>query len=280
MPLDRGERRGGIRFARRLARAFWRTSLAAIVLGGVCMWQVIFSAAPNAAADDSSWVAGAASATSQAVALSPSTAGLNYALTLATSVAGYQANEGQAESEIFTGGPIVTALTSTQCDGSAPPVNPNQLPQPAIAESTNANQSQSNTIGDQYADGANLPGLGTGLEQALATTQPTGNAVTKLSDLDVPGAFDISGAQSSAYAQQVTDKLRQATATTDIAELNLDNGAVDIKDCTGRTHRRPVPAALWSRKMRRSRSRGSRSSVSASPHRWSRPTPSHSSCRS
>jgi len=193
------------------------------------MWQFVFAGTQRAAADDSSWVAGAATATSQAIAIAPSTAGLNYALTLATSVADYQANEGQAESETFTGGPVVTALTSIQCDGSAPTVPGNKLPQPAVAESTTSNQSNSYTISDQYLNGTGIPIIGTGLEQAVATIQPAANSVTKISDLDVPGAFDISGAQSSAYAQQVTDKLRQATATTDIAELALANGAVDLK---------------------------------------------------
>jgi len=212
-----------------LVCGFWRTWLAALVVGGTCLWQFVFSATPNAGADDSSWVAGAATATSQAIAIAPSTAGLNYALTLATSVADYQANEGQAESQIFTGGPIVTALTTIQCDGSAPLVSTSQLPQPAVAESTNGNQKATQTLNDQYAKGSSLPDLGAGLEQALATTQPAATAVTKLSDLNVPGAFDISGAQSSAYAQQVTGQLRQATATADIASLDLANGAVDIK---------------------------------------------------
>lgn len=231
MPLGRGEARGVRRPVRvaRSARGFWRTGLAALVVLGVCMWQLVFAATPGAGADDSTWVAGTATATAQAIALAPSTAGLNYAVTLATSVADYQANEGQAESEIFTGGPVVTSLTTTQCDGSAPLVTQSQLPQPAVAESTNGNQSQSSTINAQYAHGASVPGLGTGLEQALATTQPAANTVTKLSDLNVPGAFDISGAQSTAYAQQVTDKLRQATSTVDIASLDLGNGAVDLQ---------------------------------------------------
>jgi hypothetical protein len=199
------------------------------VVAGVCIWQLVLAATPNAAADDSSWVPGAATATSQVIALAPSTAGLNYSLTFATSIADYQANEGQAESETFTGGPIVTALTSTQCDGSAPPLTQSQLPHPAIAESVNGSQSESDTINQQYANGANAPGIGTGLEQAVATIQPAATATSKLSDFDVPGAFEVSGVQSSAYAQQVTGQLRQATATDDIAEVNLANGAVDLK---------------------------------------------------
>lgn len=225
MPLRRGAS-GGLRWT---ARAFWRTALAGSVVGGVCMWQLVLAGSGTATADDSSWVAGSATATSQAVALAPSTAGLNYALTLATSVADYQGNQGQAESETFTGGPVVTAATSTQCDGSAPPVTQSQLPQPAVAESTNGNQSQTYNLNAQYFQGMSAPGSASGFEQAAATTQPAATALSKLSDFQVPGAFDVSGAQSSAYAQQVTGQLRQATGTADVSEVSLGNGAVDLK---------------------------------------------------
>jgi hypothetical protein len=222
MPLTRGS--GGFRVS---ARAFWHTALAAIVVGGFCMWQVVFTGSGTAAADSTSWVPGTATATAQALAFSPSTAGLNYALTFATSVADFQANEGQAQSQIVTGGPLVTALTSVQCNGSAPLVTNSQLPQAAVAESTNGNQSSANDLTQQYANSAGTV-IGAGVERASATTQPAATATTKLVDFNVAGAFDISGIQSSAYAQQITGQLRQATSTVDIGQLSLGGGAVAL----------------------------------------------------
>jgi hypothetical protein len=229
MSLRRGTG-GRIRsHARSLSRSFGRTLAVGSVAGGLCIWQLC-ARAPAATADPPSWVPGSASAISQAIALAPSTAGLNYALTLATSVADYQATEGQAESETFTGGPVVTSATSVQCDGGPPAVSANKIPQPAIAESTAGNQSSTYTLSDQYANGAGVPQIGGGTEQALATTQPSAEAITKLTDFDVPGAFDVSGSQSRSFAQQVSGQLREATATADISELSLAGAAVVLRD--------------------------------------------------
>ncbi|MGH9029644.1 MAG: hypothetical protein ACRDV4_08535, partial [Acidimicrobiales bacterium] len=212
------------------ARGFLRTALAACVVGGVCIWQLVLANTGSASADDSSWVTGNAAATSQAISLAPSTAGLNYAFVLSTSIAGYQDTEGQAEAETFngTGNPLVLSLTSDQCNGQAPTVSSSQLPQPALAESTNGNQSNSNNVTSQYGK-VNGPVIGAGNETASATTQPTATSVSKVADFNVPGLFDVSGIDTSAYAQQVTGQLRQATSTVDISDVSLENGAVDLK---------------------------------------------------
>jgi hypothetical protein len=228
----RGARRGGGTAAgfddparaRHGLRAFRRTGLAAAVVAASC-WGLAVAGGGRAAADTpAAWVAGDATATSQAITVHPSTAGLGYDVTLATSIADYQANLGQAESKTFDGGAIVLAATTTQCNGSAPVVSQSQLPQPVIVESANGNTSQSRTL----ASGYNGSGPGAGVEQASATTQPQGSAVTKLSDFDVPGGLDVAGSQSSAFAQQVAGTVRQATATADVGQVTLAGGLVSL----------------------------------------------------
>ena len=207
---------------------FRRTALTAAAAGIVTVAAVAIGAS-GALADSSTstWVPGEAKGIAQALAVAPTTAGLGYNVILGTSVADYQVQEAQAESKTFDGGAIVLAATSTQCDGSAPPITQSQLPQAAIAESTNGAQTTTNTINAQYANGQ-LPQAALGSELAQVTTQPTASAVTKSADIDIPGAIEILGVQSSALAQQVVGQLREAASTTDIGELAL-GGVVDLK---------------------------------------------------
>jgi|GEM_PF-1648860 len=224
------ERRDGLR---RGGGAFWRTAVAAGVAGCVLVAEIAIASWPAAAdgsgsgsAAASSWVPGEAKAIAQAFSLAPTTAGLGYNVVLGTSVADYQVQEGQAESQTFNGGAIVLAATSKQCDGSNPPVTQSQLPQPAIAETSTGNTTATNTISRQYANG-DIPGAALGSEYASVTTQPTATAVTKSADIDIPGVLDISGIQSSAFVEQVPGQLRKAVATADVAELQI--GPVDLK---------------------------------------------------
>jgi len=200
-------------------------ALAVVLVAGACASQALIPSG-HAAADTSasSWVPGDANATAQAITFHPSTAGLGYDVTLATSIADYQANLAQAESKTFDGGAIVLSATTTQCDGSAPAVSQSQLPQPVIVESNSGNASQSMALNSGY----NGTGPGAGVEEASVTTQPQGSALTKLADFDVPGGFDVSGGQSSAYSQQVAGTLRQATSTADIGQVSLAGGLVTL----------------------------------------------------
>jgi hypothetical protein len=192
---------------------------------GACATAVSLNSG-RAVADTSggAWVPGDANAVAQAITVHPSTAGLGYDITLATSIADYQADLAQAESKTFDGGAIVLSATSTQCDGSAPTISQSQLPQPVEVESDSGDASHAQTLNSGY----NGSGPGAGVEQANVTTQPQATATTKLADLDVPGGLDVSGSQSSAFAQQVTGKLRQATSTADIGQVALAGGLVTL----------------------------------------------------
>jgi hypothetical protein len=164
-------------------------------------------------------VLGTANATAQAIQLAPSTGGLSYNATLAESLAGFQSTEGQAQSQTLDPGAIGLALTTQQCNGSQPPVKQSQLPQPAVAESNNGDASQAKTV-----QGTN--GAGVGVENASAKTTPAGVAKTTLTALDIPGIIDVSGGTSNAQAQVIGNKTREATASSEIAQVSLLGGQV------------------------------------------------------
>ncbi|HXX88627.1 MAG TPA: hypothetical protein VEI83_00225 [Acidimicrobiales bacterium] len=207
----------------RAVRAFHRSAIASVVVLAACVGTLVVHAG-GASADDSSWVPGTAQAISQALALAPSTAGLGYNVTLATSIADFQQDEAQAQSQTFDGGALVLALTSTQCDGTKPVVENSQLPQPTQAESVDGNSSQDRTL----TTGVNGSGVGAGVEHAAVTTQPQATAATQLADLSVPGVISIDGGASAATATQVPGQSRTATATSDIGEISLGGGVVTL----------------------------------------------------
>jgi hypothetical protein len=186
-----------------------------VVVAQVVGWPVHRAGAQAAPA----FVPGTANATSQAIQLAPSTGGLGYDMTLAESLAGYQDTEGQAQSQTLDLGAIGLALTTQQCNGSPPPINQSQVPQPVQVESNNGNVNQSKTI--QGSDNA-----GAGVETAAATTTPSGSARTTLIGFSVPGVIDVSGGTSSAGAQLIGNKTREATGSSEIKQISLLAGQV------------------------------------------------------
>lgn len=199
---------------------FRRTGIA-VVAASVAVLGASMGWVPGASADtsaSSSFVAGSANATSQAITVAPSTGGLGYDITLAQSVADYQDTEGQAQAQTLNLGSIGLSLTSEGCDGSAPTLSSSQLPQPAVAESNNGNQTQTKTL-SQGSTGAAY-----GVETASATTQPSGDATSTASGVGVPGVFEIGDGVATAHAALVAGKTREAIGTASIGSLSLPGG--------------------------------------------------------
>ena len=195
-----------------------RIGLACVVVAAVCV--VEFGSGSGA---DTSFVPGNALAQAQAISLAPTTGGLNYAITLATSISNYQDMEGQSLSQTIDLGTIGTALEAEGCDGSAPTLPASDVPPPVQAESTNGNQSLSDSITPQSSP----DGLGIGDEAATATTQPSSGSLTTVSNIAVPGGLlAIDGLTSSAHASIDNGATRTATATSDIGQISIENGAV------------------------------------------------------
>lgn len=207
---------------RRYTPATVRIGLACTVGAAICI--VEFGSGSGA---DTSFVPGDALAQSQALSVAPTTGGLNYAITLATSISNYQDQESQSLSQTIDLGAIGTSLEAEGCDGSAPTLPQSDVPPPVQAESTNGNQSLSDTITPQTSP----DGLGLGNEAATATTQPESGSLTTSSNISAPGGLlAINGLTSSAHASIDNGATRTATATSDIGQISLDNGAVVLGD--------------------------------------------------
>jgi hypothetical protein len=203
---------------RRYTPATVRIGLACAVATAVCIVEL-----GSRSGADTSFVPGDALAQAQALTLAPTTGGLNYAITLATSISNYQDVEAESLSQTIDLGAIGTSLESEGCDGSAPTLPQSDVPPPVQAESTNGNQSLSDSITPQSSP----DGLGLGNEAATATTQPSSGSLTTASNISVPGGvLAVNGLTSSAQASIDNGATRTATATSDIGQISLGSGAV------------------------------------------------------
>ncbi len=188
------------------------------MVAGVCIVEL----GSNSGAD-TSFVPGNAQAQAQAISLAPTTGGLNYAITLATSISDYQDLEAQSLSQTVDLGAIGTALEAQGCDGGAPVLPSSDVPPAVQVESTSGNQNQTNSITPQSSP----DGLGIGNESAAASTQPSSDATTAVQNISVPGGlFSINGLTSSTHTSIDDNTTRTATATADIAQLSLGDGAI------------------------------------------------------
>ncbi|HVT41778.1 MAG TPA: choice-of-anchor P family protein [Acidimicrobiales bacterium] len=204
---------------RRYTPATVRVGLACAIAAAVCIVEL----GGSTSGADTSFVPGNAVAQSQAISLAPTTGGLNYAITLATSISNYQDMEAQSLSQTIDLGAIGTALEAQGCDGGNPTLPQSDVPPPVQVESTSGNQSQTNSITPQSSP----DGLGIGNEQASATTQPTSDATTTVQNISVPGGLvSINGLTSTTHASLDNNATRTATATADIKQLSLGGGAV------------------------------------------------------
>jgi hypothetical protein len=195
-----------------------RIGLACAVGCAVCIMEL-----GSGSSADTSFVPGDALAQAQALTLAPTTGGLNYAITLATSISNYQDVEAQSLSQTIDLGAIGTSLESEGCNNSPPTLPQSDVPPPVQAESTNGNQSLSDSITPQSSP----DGLGIGNEAATATTQPSSGSLTTASNISVPGGMlSVNGMTSSAQAAIDNGATRTATATSDIGQISLGSGAV------------------------------------------------------
>jgi hypothetical protein len=195
-----------------------RIVLGLVVAAGVCLVQL-----GRTSGADTTFVPGNGLAQAQAISVAPTTGGLNYAITLATSISNFADVEAQSLSQTIDLGAIGTALEAAGCSGGPPTLPSSDVPPPEQAESVNGNQTLTNSITPSTAP----DGLGVGNELAVATTQPSSSSMTTVQNIAVPGGLlAINGLTSAAHASIDNGNTRTATATTDIGQLSILNGAV------------------------------------------------------
>jgi hypothetical protein len=195
-----------------------RVGLGCALIAAVCIVQV-----GSDSGADTTFIPGTASAGAQAISLSPTTGGLNYSITLATSIAAYQNAQAQALSETIDLGTIGTALEAEGCNNSPPTLPEKDVPPSVQAESIDGNQ----TVGATIVPGSTSTGIGVGNESATATTQPAGTSTTTTGGITVPGGLiTVAGLTSTSHVEILNGNTRVATATSNIGSISLDHGAV------------------------------------------------------
>jgi hypothetical protein len=177
-----------------------------------------------AAADE--FIPGSATALAQGLQLAPATGGLNYAITQGVAIGGYEGSQGKAQSQTFDLGIIGTTLTAEGCDGSAPTISKDQIPQPLIVESMGQKESADKTEAGQ------MPPAAVGTEHVEADGTPSGYAKTTGVSLGVPGVITIEGGSSEASGRLVPDKARIAEATSTFGKVLLGGGLVELDGLT------------------------------------------------
>jgi len=202
---------------RRYTPATFRIGLACAVVAAVAIVEV-----GSTSGADTSFVLGNATAQAQAIAVAPTTGGLNYTISLAISISDYQDIEAQSLSQTIDLGAIGTALeTATACGPADLPAK--DVPPSIQAESTNGNQNLTDTITP-----ASSP-IGVGTESATVTTQPTANSNTSVANIPLPGGLlSISGLSSTSHTSIDNGDTRTATASSTIASISLAGGAVQL----------------------------------------------------
>ncbi|HEY2215226.1 MAG TPA: hypothetical protein VGH31_09235 [Acidimicrobiales bacterium] len=212
--------RVGSLWARRHSPVAIRVGLGLVVAAGISLTQL---SAGSTSGADTSFIQGTGSASAQAIAVAPTTGGLNYAITLATSIAAYQNAQASSLSETIDLGAIGTSLEAEGCNSSPPTIPKADVPAPVQAESINGTQ----TVTLAITPDSTTTGIGVGVETATASLQPESTSNTSTAALAIPGGLlSIAGATSSATSGIINGNTRESTASSDIAGLSLDNGTI------------------------------------------------------
>ncbi len=212
--------RVGSLWARRHSPVAIRVGLGLVVVAGISLTQL---SAGSTSGADTSFVNGTGTASAQGIAVAPTTGGLNYAITLATSIAAYQNSQSQALSQTIDLGAIGTSLEAEGCNNAPPTIPKADVPPPVQAESTNGTQ----TVSDTITAATTATGIGVGVENATASLVPQSSSNTSTAALAVPGGLiSIAGATSAASSGIVNGNTRESTATSDIAGISIENNTI------------------------------------------------------
>jgi hypothetical protein len=172
---------------------------------------------------------GQGSAYAQSLQVTPHEGSLAVGAVLGEALAGHTNYSGRAQSQGVDLGAIGTALTSYNC-GSAPVLQPNQIPQPLETESGQAGAAsgvtQTPTSPGTDLNAKTLPPSFGSTEFVQATSAPYAEADTSFAPIDTP-LLSISGMKAKSWSGLVGGQ-REAGATSDVGSLSLLGGLVEL----------------------------------------------------
>jgi hypothetical protein len=199
----------------------WSVVRLTVVIGSLAL--IGASVAGPWAHAEAPFIPGTATGTAQAFAIAPKTGGFAYTITGGSTVADFRGSLAQAESQSLDFGLIGTSLTTQQCDGSDPPIQRSQLPQPLIAESDKGNAHKSADSAGTAQHGVLAVG---GHMTVSAEIKPKSSATFDGTALSIPGVLDATGLSSAAAAELIPNTARLASAEARVGRLSLAGGLV------------------------------------------------------
>lgn len=164
---------------------------------------------------------GTATAIAQSYKVNPTASGLSIGITFGLSLSDYTNTVSRAESRAIDLGIVGTTLAAEGCDGGDPTMASDKQPQSLFVDSRDQGAAQGKTEQEKYA-----PFM---TKSARANDKPESEAITTSAPIDVPGVLHVDGAKSRTLTRVVDGKVREALATTDIANVSLGGGAVELK---------------------------------------------------
>jgi hypothetical protein len=176
-------------------------------------------AAPATARTDASVTAdpGFGQAQAQMLMIDPRTAGLSFGVRFGPTVADHRHTVARATAQSTDAGLIGSALTSQGCTGTAPPLQPEQLPQVLRADSRTPGDANEKTVSE-----------GPITQSVLARDEPYARARSRLAAVDVPALFTLDGARDETTSGVDTHGRPTVTAEVRVASLSLLGGLIQL----------------------------------------------------
>jgi hypothetical protein len=189
----------------------------AAVLAGA----VVLAAVPAGAREP--FINGEAMASADTFTLNIRQGNADIGFTYGRSAAGYRDRTADAQAQALDLGVLPTLFAVEQCDGSAPPMNPDTLPAVTRTDSTAADSTVSRRV-EAFVPGqyGGPRGASAGFQDAIASAQPYSRGTTESVDTDV-FLIALDGGRTEVTAE-LRGRVREARAITRADELRVFGG--------------------------------------------------------
>lgn len=173
---------------------------------------------------------GTGNAFAQGVKIDPRNGRLSFGITYGMALAGHQNRVAVGEARSVDLGVIGTTLAAESCTGGEPTLPKEDQPQPLVARSTDEERERSET--ENAVE-----------KRARASDEPFAEAVAVTAAAGEAAVLEI-GATTSRTRSGIIDGKRTAIATTDVEDIVVGGGAVEIKGLRWRAVYQTAPEEL------------------------------------
>jgi hypothetical protein len=216
--------------ARQLPRAGSRRRRAGSATLAIGASLVFLTPAPAPAENE--FVPGSAGAAAVVGRLVVRASGLPLATTVGGALARYQGETARAQAAALDLGALGVVLTTPFCEGAA--MEPDQLPQPTVADSGRGDEPASKEV-------AGTGGVVAGKEEASADPGPHSAAAFTTSGADLGGLVVVRDGRSASTTRLVPGQERRASAEVRFGNIDLAGGLVKLRGLLWEAEHRTGP---------------------------------------